>query len=70
MLTVAGMNALLMLPAWFFLNARLPPRQPLPLRALLKLRTEGRYIFLVVGSSIVMMKYDQMEFIFSEGPDC
>lgn len=54
-LILAGMNALLMLPSWFFLKARLPRRQPPPLRALKMPFKETRYLMLVLGSVMIMM---------------
>ncbi|ORY28265.1 major facilitator superfamily domain-containing protein [Naematelia encephala] len=57
MLIIAGMNAFLMLPSWFFMKARLPPRQPPPLRALLGPWKEPRYAFLVIGSCMIMMNW-------------
>lgn len=56
MCVIAGMNAALMLPSWFFLRARLPPRTPPPLRALRGPWKERRYVFLVLGSMITFMK--------------
>jgi MFS family permease len=56
MCVIAGMNAVLMLPSWFFLRARLPPRTPPPLKALRGPWKEPRYIFLVLGCMLVMMK--------------
>ncbi|WRT67263.1 uncharacterized protein IL334_004230 [Kwoniella shivajii] len=57
MLIVAGMNAVLMFPAWFFLKARLPPRSPPPLKSLLGPWKQPRYACLVAGSSLVMMNW-------------
>jgi MCP family monocarboxylic acid transporter-like MFS transporter 10 len=56
MLIIAGMNAVLMFPAWFILKARLPPRTPPPLRSLLGPWRETRYACLVIGSSLLMAK--------------
>jgi MCP family monocarboxylic acid transporter-like MFS transporter 10 len=53
---IAGMNALLMLPSWFFLKGRLPPRLPAPLKSLLKPWKEARFAFLVIGTWFMMMK--------------
>ncbi|ODN83254.1 hypothetical protein L202_01428 [Cryptococcus amylolentus CBS 6039] len=54
-LIIAGMNAVLMFPAWFFLKARLPPRQPPPYRDMRRPWKEARYTCLVAGSALVMM---------------
>ena len=55
-LIIAGMNAVLMFPAWFFLKARLPPRRPPPVREMRHPWKEARYTCLVLGSALVMMK--------------
>lgn len=55
MLIMAGMNAVLMMPSWFWMKARLPPRTPPPLRSLARPWQESRYICLVVGSCMNMM---------------
>lgn len=55
-LVLAGMNAVLMLPSWFFLNARLPNRTPPPLRQLKAPFKEVRYTMLLLGSVMVMMR--------------
>ncbi|WVF72075.1 hypothetical protein IAT40_006887 [Kwoniella sp. CBS 6097] len=57
MLIIAGMNAVLMFPAWFFLKTRLPPRSPPPLKSLLGPWKDARYMCLVLGSCIVMMNF-------------
>ncbi|WVR05290.1 hypothetical protein IAU60_002303 [Kwoniella sp. DSM 27419] len=57
MLIIAGMNAVLMFPAWFFLKARLPPRSPPPLKSLLGPWKDARYTCLVLGSCFVMMNF-------------
>ncbi|WWC69344.1 uncharacterized protein I206_103282 [Kwoniella pini CBS 10737] len=57
MLIIAGMNAVLMFPAWFFLKARLPPRSPPPLKSLKGPWKEPRYTCLVLGSCLVMMNW-------------
>ncbi|WWC60977.1 uncharacterized protein I303_103554 [Kwoniella dejecticola CBS 10117] len=57
MLIIAGLNAFLMFPAWFFLKARLPPRSPPPLKSLTGPWKEPRYTCLVLGSCLVMMNW-------------
>ncbi|WWD01292.1 hypothetical protein V866_008235 [Kwoniella sp. B9012] len=57
MLIIAGMNAILMFPAWFFLKARLPPRSPPPLKSLKGPWLESKYTCLVLGSCLVMMNW-------------
>ncbi|WWD16091.1 hypothetical protein CI109_100516 [Kwoniella shandongensis] len=57
LLIIAGMNAVLMLPAWFYLKARLPPRAPPPLKSLLGPWKDIKYTCLVIGSCIVMLNF-------------
>ena len=52
-----GMNAVLMAPANVFLEARLPPRRPPPWSALRKPFGETRYLMMLIGSCVVMLKY-------------
>ncbi|WVQ78583.1 hypothetical protein IAT38_000669 [Cryptococcus sp. DSM 104549] len=54
-LIIAGISGALMLPAWFFLKARLPPRHPPPFSALKGPWKEARYTCLVAGSWMVML---------------
>ena len=56
LLIIAGMNAALMAFACFTMKARLPPRNPPPLKALLGPWSETRYSCLVIGASFIMMK--------------
>jgi hypothetical protein len=51
-----GMNAVLMAPANIFLKARLPPRRPPPWSALRKPFRETRYLLMLIGSCVVMLK--------------
>lgn len=54
-LIVAGMNGVLMLPSWFWLRARLPPRQPAPWSALMRPWTEPMFLFLALGAGMSML---------------
>jgi len=56
LLIIAGMNAALMLPSWWLLKARLPPRKPLPLNSLLIPWADQRYACLTIGSTLIMTK--------------
>jgi MFS family permease len=54
-LVIAGFNFVLMLPACVWMKARLPPRDPPPLRALKAPWKEAPYAFLVIGSAVYML---------------
>ncbi|WVQ78584.1 hypothetical protein IAT38_000670 [Cryptococcus sp. DSM 104549] len=56
-LTLAGVNLAIMLVVVFFLTARLPPRRPPPLRALLGPWKEIRYFCLVAGTWMIMFNW-------------
>lgn len=57
LLIIAGMNAALMAFACFTMKARLPPRTPPPLKALLGPWSEPRYSCLVIGSCFIMTNW-------------
>jgi MFS family permease len=54
-LIVAGMNGALMLPSWFWLRARLPPRQPAPWSALARPWHSRAFLFLALGAGLSML---------------
>ncbi|BEI80069.1 hypothetical protein CcaverHIS002_0105980 [Cutaneotrichosporon cavernicola] len=54
-LIIMGFNLVLMLPACFWMKARLPPRAPPPLSALKKPWRESRYVFLCLGTACYAM---------------
>ncbi|KAL7424204.1 hypothetical protein Q5752_001790 [Cryptotrichosporon argae] len=56
-LIIAAMNAVCMLPAWFFMKGRLPPRAPPPLRSLAGPWKEAPYAFLVLGSAFITLNF-------------
>ncbi|TXT06913.1 uncharacterized protein COLE_06244 [Cutaneotrichosporon oleaginosum] len=55
LLIVAGMNAVLMLPAWLWLRARLPPRRPAPWPALASPWRSRAFTFLALGAALSML---------------
>ncbi|WOO81387.1 MFS transporter asaE [Vanrija pseudolonga] len=57
MLTVAGFNLVLMIPACFWMKTRLPPRDPPPISALAKPWKEPRYTFLVLGACVIAINF-------------
>ncbi|GMK58052.1 hypothetical protein CspeluHIS016_0500840 [Cutaneotrichosporon spelunceum] len=54
-LIVAGMNGALMLPAIFWLRARLPPRKPAPWSALKRPWHSRAFLFLALGAGLSML---------------
>ncbi|KLT42144.1 MFS general substrate transporter [Cutaneotrichosporon oleaginosum] len=54
-LIIMGFNFVLMLPACFWMKARLPPRRPPPISSLKKPWREGRYVFLCLGTACYAM---------------
>ncbi|KAK4686394.1 hypothetical protein P7C73_g3739, partial [Tremellales sp. Uapishka_1] len=56
-LVIAGMNAVLLFPSWFYLRARLPPRTPPPWITLLGPWQEADYLFLGIGAFIFTIKW-------------
>ncbi|GMK54274.1 hypothetical protein CspeluHIS016_0108600 [Cutaneotrichosporon spelunceum] len=54
-LIIMGFNFVLMLPACFWMKARLPPRTPPPLSSLKKPWQESSFVFLCLGTSCYAM---------------
>lgn len=57
MLTIACFNFALMLPAVFFMKARLPPHKPPPVSDMKRPWHQTQYVFLVLGSALYTMKW-------------
>lgn len=50
------MSAVLMLPSWWLVKSRLPPRKPVPVRALARPWHDTTYMFFALGCAAYMFK--------------